>query len=134
VWFLGYTPQIAAAVWVGDPRGGYRYPMRNVVVNGSYYGEVFGATLPAPIWRQAMAGAHEDLPIRDFGGGPDQGWLNLDLGDDKAKTDKPGGGGAGQRQQDESNAQPDPAQEESDSLGDYATDLLENLPDFDFGN
>ncbi len=133
VWFLGYTPQISAAVWVGDPRGGYRYPMRNVVVNGSYYGEVFGATLPAPIWRQAMAGAHEDLPYQDFGGGPKEGFINLDIGDDKAKTERSEDGSGNQRQQPEPEPAPAPA-EESDSLGDYASDLLENLPDFDFGN
>jgi membrane peptidoglycan carboxypeptidase len=54
VWFAGYTPQIAAAVWVGDPRGGFAYPMKNVTVNGTYYSQVFGGTLPGPIWRDAM--------------------------------------------------------------------------------
>ena len=57
VWFSGFTPDLAASVWVGDPRGGYRYPMKNVVVNGTYYSQVFGSTLPGPIWRQAMEGA-----------------------------------------------------------------------------
>ncbi len=107
--------------------------MRNVVVNGSYYGEVFGATLPAPIWRQAMAGAHEDLPFQDFGGGPKEGFINLDIGDDKAKTERSEDGSGNQRQQPEPEPAPAPA-EESDSLGDYASDLLEKLPDFDFGN
>ncbi len=54
VWFAGYTPQLAAAVWVGDPRGGYAYPMKNVTVKGRYYPQVFGGTLPGPIWRDAM--------------------------------------------------------------------------------
>src|SRR5690606_12169470 len=57
VWFAGYTPELAAAVWVGDPRGGFKYPMKNVTINGSYYGQVFGSSLPGPIWRQAMSGA-----------------------------------------------------------------------------
>ena len=59
VWFSGFTPDLAASVWVGDPRGGYRYPMKNVVVNGRYYSQVFGSTLPGPIWKQAMTGALE---------------------------------------------------------------------------
>ena len=31
-WFSGYTPQLAASVWVGDPRGGTSHPLRNVRV------------------------------------------------------------------------------------------------------
>jgi len=54
VWFAGYTPQIAAAVWVGDPRGGFAHPMKDVTVNGVYYSQVYGGTLPGPIWRDSM--------------------------------------------------------------------------------
>ncbi|XVQ12547.1 penicillin-binding protein [Spirillospora sp. CA-255316] len=56
-WFAGYTPDLAAAVWVGDPRGGYRYPMTSLCMDGRCYGAVFGATIPAPIWRDSMTGA-----------------------------------------------------------------------------
>lgn len=54
VWFAGYTPNTAAAVWVGDPRGGFRYPMRNVRIGNRYYSKVHGSTLPGPIWRETM--------------------------------------------------------------------------------
>jgi len=54
VWFCGFTPDVAAAVWVGDPRGGYAYPMKDVTINGTYYAQVFGGTLPGPIWHDAM--------------------------------------------------------------------------------
>ena len=54
VWFAGYTPQMAAAVWVGDPRGGFAHPMKNVTIKGTYYSQVYGGTLPGPIWRDAM--------------------------------------------------------------------------------
>ena len=54
VWFCGYTPDIAAAVWVGDPRGGFAYPMKNVTINGTFYPQVFGGTLPGPIWHDTM--------------------------------------------------------------------------------
>jgi membrane peptidoglycan carboxypeptidase len=54
VWFSGYTPQIAASVWVGDPRGGYAHPMKQVTIKGTYFDQVFGSTLPGPIWRDSM--------------------------------------------------------------------------------
>jgi membrane peptidoglycan carboxypeptidase len=54
VWFCGYTPNLAAAVWVGDPRGGFAYPMKNVTINGKFYPQVFGGTLPGPIWHDTM--------------------------------------------------------------------------------
>ncbi len=66
VWFAGYTPQLAAAVWVGDPRGGYAHPMKDVTVNGVYYSQVFGGTLPGPIWRDAMEGALKGTEPEDF--------------------------------------------------------------------
>ncbi len=66
VWFAGYTPQVASAVWVGDPRGGFAYPMKKVTINGKYYNQVFGGTLPGPIWKEAMQIASANLPIANF--------------------------------------------------------------------
>jgi membrane peptidoglycan carboxypeptidase len=66
VWYAGYTPQIAAAVWAGDPRGGFKYPMDNVTINGRYFDEVFGSSLPGPIWKQAMLGALAGEPREEF--------------------------------------------------------------------
>ena len=57
VWFAGFTPDIAAAAWVGDPRGGFAYPMKNLTINGKYYTQVFGSTIPGPIWKQSMTAA-----------------------------------------------------------------------------
>ena len=57
VWFAGSTPDLAAAVWVGDPRGGYAYPLKNLTINGRYYPKVFGSSLPGPTWKAAMQGA-----------------------------------------------------------------------------
>lgn len=62
VWFVGYTPDMAAAVWVGDPRGGQKYPMKRVTINGRYYSAVYGSTLPGPIWRDSLIGALEGTP------------------------------------------------------------------------
>ncbi|WP_289009462.1 transglycosylase domain-containing protein [uncultured Thermomonospora sp.] len=65
-WFAGYTPELAAAVWVGDPRGGYKYPMTSLCMDGRCYGAVFGATIPAPIWRDTMIGALAGRPASSF--------------------------------------------------------------------
>lgn len=62
VWFAGATPDLGAAVWVGDPRGGYRYPLQNLTINGKYYPKVFGSSLPGPTWKKAMEGALADSP------------------------------------------------------------------------
>ena len=66
VWFSGYTPDLEATVWVGDPRGGYRFPMQNLEINGRFYEDVFGSTLPGPIWRQSMINALKDVPRHKF--------------------------------------------------------------------
>jgi membrane peptidoglycan carboxypeptidase len=65
-WFVGYTPNLAAAVAVGDPNGGQHDPMINVTINGQQYPYVFGATIPAPIWQLAMSGALAGTPVQQF--------------------------------------------------------------------
>lgn len=66
VWFSGFTPDLEATVWVGDPRGGYRFPMQNIEINGRFYEDVFGSTLPGPIWKQSMLNALKDVPKSKF--------------------------------------------------------------------
>jgi membrane peptidoglycan carboxypeptidase len=59
VYFAGYTPQVATAVWVGFPEG--HIPM------SSYYGfSVFGGTVAAPIWQDFMVEAIRDYPVQGF--------------------------------------------------------------------
>ncbi len=53
-WFVGYTPALATAVWMGSPAGDV--PMRSV---GGI--TVFGGTYPARIWKQFMAAAHSNI-------------------------------------------------------------------------
>jgi membrane peptidoglycan carboxypeptidase len=67
-WFDGYTPQLAAAVWTGFTDGGGKgQVMANLSVGGQYYsGQIFGATISAPIWQQAMNGALADQPVLSF--------------------------------------------------------------------
>lgn len=66
VWFAGYTPQVAAAAWVGDPRGGFAYPLKDITINGTYYRQVFGGTLAGPIWKASMEAALADKSIEQF--------------------------------------------------------------------
>ncbi|WP_432092153.1 transglycosylase domain-containing protein [Streptomyces sp. bgisy100] len=59
-WFVGYTPNLAGAVWVGSPTT--KVPMENITIGGQYYPKVFGGGVPGPIWRDAMSGALEGKP------------------------------------------------------------------------
>ncbi|WP_326588853.1 transglycosylase domain-containing protein [Streptomyces sp. NBC_01294] len=55
-WFVGYTPNLSGAVWVGS--GGTRkITMENIVIGGKPYEKVFGGGLPGPIWKDAVTGA-----------------------------------------------------------------------------
>ncbi|MET0873786.1 MAG: penicillin-binding protein, partial [Pseudolabrys sp.] len=48
-WFMGYTAQLTAGVWVGND-------------NGKSMNRATGGSLPADIWKQVMRVAHEGLP------------------------------------------------------------------------
>ncbi len=50
-WFVGFTPDYVAGVWVGNDDYS---PMRNVT----------GGTLPATIWKSVMTAAEEGLPVK----------------------------------------------------------------------
>ncbi|SEO88772.1 transglycosylase domain-containing protein [Actinacidiphila rubida] len=63
-WFAGYTPNMAAAVWMGDPR--HVQQMKNVTIGGKYYDKVYGADGPAPIWKDAVAGSLTNKPRLSF--------------------------------------------------------------------
>lgn len=58
-WFVGFTPQLVTAVWIGYPQG--LIPMTNV-----HGGSVTGGSLPAAIWRDFMLQAHRDEPVEIF--------------------------------------------------------------------
>ncbi len=59
-WYVGYTPRLSTAVWVGYPEG--RRPMRGVhglpVVNGE--------TLPLDLWARYMSRVTSGLPVVRF--------------------------------------------------------------------
>ena len=58
-WFVGYTPQITTAVWMGDP-------LKETSMENVEGISVFGATYPAHIWKAFMEAAHANLPVVDF--------------------------------------------------------------------
>ncbi len=52
-WFVGYTPGLTTAVWVGNPTDATR-PMFNVSMQGKSCTAMTGACFAAPIWRKIM--------------------------------------------------------------------------------
>ena len=57
-WFCGYTPTLAACVWVGYPKG--EISMSDL--GGSLPGPAFGGDYPATIWRLFAAAAFQSQP------------------------------------------------------------------------
>ncbi|SDN06322.1 transglycosylase domain-containing protein [Actinacidiphila guanduensis] len=83
-WFAGYTPQLAAAVWMGDPQ--HQRQMIDVTIGPRYFDKVQGADGPAPIWKDAVSGALEGEPAENFVTVP----LNVP---DPSKSQQPPNGG-----------------------------------------
>ncbi|MFJ3909599.1 membrane peptidoglycan carboxypeptidase [Streptomyces sp. 2132.2] len=74
-WFVGYTPNMAGATWVGSG-GAKQVSMENITIGGQYYDKVYGGGLPGPIWKQAVSGALDGREAPNFvtvGLGPDTG-------------------------------------------------------------
>jgi membrane peptidoglycan carboxypeptidase len=84
-WFVGYTPNMAGAVWVGDPQ--HKRKMINITIGGVSHDKVFGGEVPGPIWRDMMTGALEGKPVEDF--------HLIDIPDDEDKGNSPGKGHGG---------------------------------------
>ena len=64
-WFVGFTPQITTAVWVGDPNG-YTPMVEVPEFGGRNASRVQGGRYPAEIWKAYMDRAHEGLPVVDW--------------------------------------------------------------------
>lgn len=71
-WFVGFTPQLATSVWLGMPNPnpgpsfGVPEPMKGVTINHRFYRQIYGGSLPAPIWKQAMSAALDGVPVIDL--------------------------------------------------------------------
>ncbi len=61
-WFVGYTPQLAAAVEAGNIQSPVANPLTNVYAGGRYYPEVFGGDIPALAWSRTLTTALANQP------------------------------------------------------------------------
>ncbi|MFJ4922427.1 transglycosylase domain-containing protein [Streptomyces sp. NPDC088725] len=100
-WFVGYTPNMSGAVWVGS--ASQQVEMQNITIGGVYHDLVFGGDTPGPIWRDAMNGALDGKEAPGFTtvnipdapkGGKDHGKPG-DGGDNQAGQGDPGDGKPG---------------------------------------
>ncbi len=70
-WFVGYTKQLASAVWIGNLQVTNKKGKLNSL-NGKCFGEygcisqVFGGTVSAPVWSKMMRAASKGMPVKDF--------------------------------------------------------------------
>ncbi|WFN90435.1 transglycosylase domain-containing protein [Arcanobacterium wilhelmae] len=67
-WFIGYTPQLATAVWQGHMEG--FISMFNTTINGVFNREVYGGLYPARAFKIYTDAALKDQPIQQFGTPP----------------------------------------------------------------
>ncbi|MFI6345236.1 transglycosylase domain-containing protein [Streptomyces sp. NPDC050560] len=81
-WFVGYTPNMSGAVWVGDPA--HKQKMIDINIGGVYHDKVYGADVPGPIWKDAVAGA--------LAGKPSPGFNLINIPDGHKHGKKPGDG------------------------------------------
>jgi penicillin-binding protein 1A len=73
-WFVGYTPQLSLAVWVGDTgQDGQVDPLRDI----GGFAEVYGGTIPAILWAETAADLLADEEPSPF---PEPGELTTDDG------------------------------------------------------
>lgn len=63
-WFMGYTPQLATAVWQGHHEG--YISMFNSVINGQFHTEVYGGLYPPMSFKTYMDAVLADQPIERF--------------------------------------------------------------------
>jgi membrane peptidoglycan carboxypeptidase len=57
-WFVGFTPYMATAVWIGSPTDNDEVRIQGTGITGGSY--------PAEIWGRYMRAWHEGLPEREF--------------------------------------------------------------------
>jgi penicillin-binding protein 1A len=68
-WFVGYTPALSTAVWMGHAAGQADTPatrLTNIPYAGGVVGQVFGGSIPAPTWKNYMQAALKGIPPTDF--------------------------------------------------------------------
>ncbi|WP_406726273.1 transglycosylase domain-containing protein [Streptomyces sp. GD-15H] len=94
-WFVGYTPNLSGAVWVGSAT--QQVKMVDISVGGAYHAKVYGGSVPGPIWRDAMTGAltGKDAPSFNLVDIPDPEKRDKDRDRDGEDGDDRGDGNRG---------------------------------------
>jgi penicillin-binding protein 1A len=69
-WFVGYTPDLVTAVWVGYPSA--QKPMTNV-----HGAKVTGGSLPAQIWSSFMKKVLAGAPVSEFSTPAGDNWITV---------------------------------------------------------
>jgi membrane peptidoglycan carboxypeptidase len=77
---VGYTPQVATAVWVGNLKGEKAILLKDG-------GDIYGSTLPGDIWKRFMNRVHEGKDEIDFP--PPANVGDDSAGNGKSPTPKP---------------------------------------------
>lgn len=89
LWFIGYTPQIVSAVWVGNAETDVHI-QRTAIGPYKYQKFWYGGDIAAPIWANFMKQATANMPVLPLPTASDQ-MLNgaqLTVPDVKGKTEK----------------------------------------------
>ncbi|MBI3256524.1 MAG: hypothetical protein HYZ59_01920, partial [Actinobacteria bacterium] len=81
VWFVGYVPQLATAVWMGSATG------LESMTNVAGLSQVFGGTFPARIWQAFMGPAMEGVEKAMFPTARAAGGKYLRLGTDPTREE-----------------------------------------------
>lgn len=63
-WFIGYTPTLSTAYWMGNPNG--KVSMQNITIAGKPHRYVYGSTIGAPTWKRYMDKVLEGTPNVGF--------------------------------------------------------------------
>ena len=89
-WTVGYTPQIAAAVWVGNKKD--VKPIRD-----QFGSDIYGAGLPGQMWKRFMDAAHEvkEWPVEQFPPAPFVGSDQHPAANGQTPAPRPGRGRGG---------------------------------------
>ncbi|GAA3225461.1 transglycosylase domain-containing protein [Oerskovia jenensis] len=97
-WFVGYTPQLATAVWIGNAESDVQMRSNGrgrFTINGVSRQWWFGSDLAAPMWKNYMTTALEGMPVATFPE-PDPKMLGqVQAPPTSTPTTPPGGSGDG---------------------------------------
>ncbi len=63
-WFMGFTPQLVATVWLGNPNRDQ--PGHNIRLNGKFYPYLYGSSVSAPTWKRFMDRALGNAEMKGF--------------------------------------------------------------------